>query len=272
MAVAHLIPADLATDMAELAEHIAAGSFETILTGLAAPTPCPPGSIRDRIGNAVRAGRCGRSFAESADAVAASLDRLDPAARAVAVFMLLPSAGDSGARRSTESDFAFVVRLLGSQALVWEVAGLASDPPRLPGWCEAALAVEADPLPAAWRYLSTVPDAAGWLAHRFTGGPHPVDDGRFFVKAAGRSFAVLDAASGKRILAGDRAECERWASRLSHYPSAAMPVQAWLTVRSRWRAAARLRALARAPGAELRRRRSEVAGEPPHRAGGTAWT
>ena len=241
MAVAHLIPADLANDMTELAAHIAAGRFEAILGELAAPAgaePCGSGSIRDHIVSALRTGRGHGRFADHADAVATGLDRLDPAARAVAVFMLLPSAGDDLPRRNTESDFAFVVRLLGSRALVWRVAGETDDRAELPGWRDAVLAVPSDPLPTAWRYLAAVPDAAGWLGHYFAGGPHPVEDGRFFSLAAGCAHIVRDARSGNTVLTGDRAECRRWAALLSRSPLVATPLR-WLVAarRSRQRAA-----------------------------------
>lgn len=252
MAVAHLIPADLVNDMTELAAHIAAGRFEAILGELAAPAPCAPGSVRDRIVMALRAGRGAGRFADHADAVATGLDRLDPAARAVAVFMLLPSAGDDLPRRSTESDFAFVVRLLGSRAVVWQVAGETEDRAALPGWRDAVLAVAVDPLPAAWRYLTAVPDAAGWLGHYFTGGPHPVDDGRFFSLAVAAGHVVRDARSGNTVLTGDRAECRRWAGLLNRAPLAATPL--------RWLVTAR-RSRQRAAGATRTRRELSIAAE-----------
>ncbi|QXQ06088.1 hypothetical protein KX816_18155 [Sphingosinicellaceae bacterium] len=239
MSVAHLIPADLANDMAELAEHIAAGRFEAILGDLAAPAgaaACAPGSIRDRIAGAVRGGCGSGTFADHADPVAARLDRLDPAARAVAVFMLLPSAGDHTLRRTTESNFAFVVRLLGSRAVVWHIAGETGDRAELPGWRDAALAVASDALPVAWRYLAAVPDAAGWLGHYFAGGPHPVDDGRYFTVAEADGHVVRDARSGTAVLAGEPAECRRWAARLNRHPVAAMPLR-WLIATQRHGAA-----------------------------------
>ena len=235
MAVAHLIPADLANDMGELAEHIAAGRFEAILAELAAPASdgeCAPDSIRDRIVTAIRDGR-GR-FADHADSIAANLDRLDPAARAVAVFMLLPSAGDDTPRRRTESDFAFVVRLLGSRAVVWRVAGETGDRAELPGWREVALTVVSDPLPTAWRYLAAVPDAAGWLGHYFAGGPHPVEDGRYFTVVGDGGHVVRDARSGSSVVAGNRAECQRWAALLNRRPLAATPLR-WLVAARRRR-------------------------------------
>lgn len=173
MTPAHLIPADLHHDMDALAAHIAAGRFEAVLHGLLAdPAGAARGSVRDRIVAAIRGpGQPRRCCADDAAGIADRLDRLDARARAVAVFMLLPCAGDCSPRQATESDFAFTVRLFGSHALVWLVAGGAGLA-QLPG-LDTVLDVTADPLTAARRYLDTVPRAAAWLGWFAAGGPHP---------------------------------------------------------------------------------------------------
>ena len=170
-----LIPADLAKSMDPLAAHIAAGRFETVLGGLlAGPGIVMPDSIRERIVGAIR----GHvrfpplHFADDAAGVATRLDRLDPPTRRVAVFMLLPCAGDCTPRAATESDFAFTVRLFGSHGLVWRVAGGATLP-QLPGLAATVLDVTAEPLGAVRRYLDAVPRAAAWLAWFAAAGPHP---------------------------------------------------------------------------------------------------
>ncbi len=175
MTVDYLIPADLRTSMDELAAHVAAGRFEAVLAGLLAATESVhPDSIRARIVMAIRGGGEAppQRFADDAAGIAARLDALDPRARAVAVFMLLPCAGDCTPRLATESDFAFTVRLFGSHALVWRVAGGAALP-QLPGLADAVLAGFAKPLTAARRYLDRVPRAADWLEWFAAGGRHP---------------------------------------------------------------------------------------------------
>lgn len=172
MAVAYLIPADLRHNMDALATQIRDGRFEAELARLAPSDDAQPGSIRERIAKAVTAARGDAArFADRAVRVAEALDRLEPKARNIAIFMLLPCAGDCGPRQATESDFAFIVRLFGSHDLVWRVAGGAVTP-QLPG-LEAVLDVTAEPLAAARRYLDKVPRAAAWLGWLVAGGAHP---------------------------------------------------------------------------------------------------
>ncbi len=174
MTVDHLIPADLRTSMDELAAHIAAGRFETVLGGLLADTgPVLPGSRRADIVAAIR-GPEGppQRFADDAAGIAARLDRLDPPARAVAIFMLLPCAGDCSPRLATESDFAFTVRLFGSHALAWRLAG-GDSLPQLPGLAAAVLDLRTSRLATARAYLDAVPRAAAWLDWFAACGRHP---------------------------------------------------------------------------------------------------
>ena len=173
MTPAYLIPADLARDMDALAAHIAAGRFEAVLHGLLAdPGGAAASSVRARIVAAIRGqGSPPRCFADDAAGIAGRLHSLDARARAVAVFMLLPCAGNCAPRAATESDFAFTVRLFGSHGLVWRVAGGAGIA-QLPG-LDAVLDVGADPLVAARRYLDAVPRAAAWLGWFAAGGAHP---------------------------------------------------------------------------------------------------
>lgn len=172
MAIAYLIPADLRDDMAALAEQVRDGRFEAVLARMGQGADARPGSIRDGIASAVRTARGDAArFADRAEAVADALDRLEPRARNIAIFMLLPCAGHCGPREATESDFAFTVRVFGAHDLVWRVAGGAGAP-QLPG-VDAVLDVTAEPLAAVRRYLDAVPRAAAWLGWFAAHGPHP---------------------------------------------------------------------------------------------------
>ena len=175
MAIDYLIPADLRTSMDELAAHIAAGRFEARLSDLTGGGPAPaPQSIGARIRAAIcpPTGGPPRRFADDAAGIAARLDALDAVARAVAIFVLLPCAGDCGPRADTESDFAFVVRLFGSRALVWRIAS-GDSLAQLPGLAPTVLDVTVDPLRRARQYLDTVPRAAAWLGWFAAAGDHP---------------------------------------------------------------------------------------------------